>query len=534
MTLSPAFPRPLLYAALGATLGAALAWYGPPGTDLAAHVYQRALFLRNGFSLWNNYWYAGRYSFVTYSLFYYPLAGVAGIKLLATTSVAIGAGAFAAIVEREWGRSVRRISWVFAIAFAASVLLAAFPYLLGMAFALVSLYVLQARRFKTFGLAVLATFGASPLAFVLLVVILAAAWTRSRHLFAKGLLPVAATGALGAALWRLFPGNGRFPFALTELAAVLLFCGAGLAFTWRVERARLLFSIFAVYALACVVCYLIPSGIGANVVRLRFVAVPIAALTLSLRRWKPLLPALAALGLALAWNVTPLAFSYARGVNDPSASPSYWAAAIRFLHHHLKPAYRVEAVDTTDHWEADYLPTAGIPLVRGWFRQDDFPQNALLYNPLLRANTYSRWLHEMAVRYVVLTNAPVDYSSQSEARLLRSGRSGLPVVFRNADTTIFSVPSPVSIVTGPRHPQVLALRSNNIVIDLHRAGTYHLALRYTPYWSAANACVTETPDGMINVRAKRTGVIQLSFVMNAENVLHAITGTQSSCSGTGN
>ena len=34
------------------------------------------LFLRHGFTLWDNYWYAGRYSFVGYSVLYYPLAAV--------------------------------------------------------------------------------------------------------------------------------------------------------------------------------------------------------------------------------------------------------------------------------------------------------------------------------------------------------------------------------------------------------------------------------------------------------------------------
>ena len=58
----------------------------------------------------------------------------------------------------------------------------------------------------------------------------------------------------------------------------------------------------------------------------------------------------------------------------------------------------------------------------------------------------------MGVRYVVLTVAPVDYSARGEARLLRSGRSGLAPVFRSATTSIYGVPSPRPIVTGPaRH-----------------------------------------------------------------------------------
>ena len=527
--LSAALARPLLYAALAGAAGALLAWFGPPGTDFAAHVYQRAFFLKNGFTLWNNYWYAGRYSFVTYSLSYYPLAAVVGIRLLATASVAIGAYAFGVVVEREWGPAARLASWTFAVVLAGSVLSAAFPYILGMAFALVSLAALQGRRFKSFGGLVAATFCASPLAFLLLLIVLTAVLARSRNFLGRASLPVLATALVAGALWRLFPGNGRFPFSSTDLVVVLLFCGVGIVFTCRVERARLLFYLFAVYAGLCVVCYLVPSEVGANIVRLRFVAFPLAGLTFSLRRWRPLLPALTTLALAGAWNVTPLAYSYARGTTDPSSQPAYWEPAIGFLRRHANPSYRVEAVATSSHWEADYLPAAGIPLVRGWFRQDDFPQNALLYRRTLGLDAYLRWLRRMAVRYVVLTRAPADYSSQSEARLLRSGRSRLKVVFRSTNATVFAVPSPEPILTGSGHPRVLAFRDSNIVIDLPHPGKYALALRYTPYWSAPGACISPSRDGMINLHARRGGVFQLTFAITASDALEALVGGDTSC-----
>src|SRR6266478_2776413 len=99
----PLVREALLSAAAAATIAALLAWLGPPGSDLAAHAYQRTLFLEHGFTLWNNFWYAGRYSFVTYSLIYYPLAAWFGIKLLAVATVALASLAFAVIVWREWG-----------------------------------------------------------------------------------------------------------------------------------------------------------------------------------------------------------------------------------------------------------------------------------------------------------------------------------------------------------------------------------------------------------------------------------------------
>ena len=80
-------------------------------------------------------------------------------------------------------------------------------------------------------------------------------------------------------------------------------------------------------------------------------------------------------------------------------------------------------MDTPGHWAAVHLPRAGIPLTRGWYRQDDFPQNEVLYDRLDRA-TYLKWLRSLGVRYVVLTDAPTDYSAKEEARLIASGARG--------------------------------------------------------------------------------------------------------------
>jgi hypothetical protein len=521
--------RPVGNAALAGVLASVVVWLGPPGADLAAHVFQRDFFLAHGFTLWTNYWYAGRYSFVGYSLLYYPLAALFGIKLLAVMSVAAASAAFTLVAERMWGTTAIWASRFFAVAAAASALSAAFPYGLGLAFALFALLALEHRRLLVFAALVALTFAASPLAFVLLAVVLTGIGvSRSRREITKPAIAIAVVGAFGLLLLRLFPNGGPFPFSIGELLAALMFCVGGLALTWRVERARVLRSIFAVYAVACLAAYLIPSGLGENVVRLRYAAVPLAVLTLSLRSWRPLPWAIAAFVLALSWNVAPLAYSYAHTSADPSASATYWQPVIKFLHRKLTPSYRVEAVDTAGHWEAVYLTQAGIPIVRGWFRQDDFPQNQLLYDPLHR-HAYLAWLHRMGARYVVLTKAPLDYSAVTEAKLLRSGRSGLRVAFRTANAVIYSVPNPVPIVTGPDHPQVLALQESTVVMRLRRPGLYTVGLRYTPYLSAPDACTTETPDGMIQLKARRAGVLRLSFTMTAANAFAAVVGSKSTC-----
>ena len=136
----------LLALLLASATSALLLWAGPPGIDLAGHAYQRVLFLRDGFSLWNNFWYAGRYSFVTYSILYYPLAGLLGIKLLALASIATAALAFAIVLGREWGSIARASSRSFAVVWAGTALSAAFPFALGAALALLALAVTGAEH----------------------------------------------------------------------------------------------------------------------------------------------------------------------------------------------------------------------------------------------------------------------------------------------------------------------------------------------------------------------------------------------------
>src|ERR1051326_963712 len=159
----------LLSACAAGPVPAVLVWLGPPGTDLAAHAYQRALFLQHGFTLWNNFWYAGRYSFVTYSLIYYPLAAALGIKLLAVATVALASLAFAVILWREWGPTTRWSSRSFAVVWAGIVLSAAFPFALGIALALLALWALQEEARWRFALLAALTLAPGPAAFLLLV-----------------------------------------------------------------------------------------------------------------------------------------------------------------------------------------------------------------------------------------------------------------------------------------------------------------------------------------------------------------------------
>ena len=523
----------VLCTALATTAASLLVWLAPPSGDLAAHEYQRSLFLGHGFALWDNFWYAGRYAFVGYSVLYYPLAALLGIRLLAVLTVALAAGAFAVLLEREWGSTARWASRAFALVWAGMLITGQFPFALGIAVALLALLAFRSDRRWIGAALTLLVLAASPVALVLLTVVLAGTAVARRAPLRGSAVPALGLGAAAAAevvLLRLFPIGGSLGFPFSQAAAAFVFCGIGIACTLRLENARLLRYVFVAYAIAVAVFYLVPSGLGDNIARLRFLAVPLALLVLALRRWRPVKVSIGVLALALSWNVSPLAAGWTRATQDASAHPKVWRAPVSYLHAHLQPGYRVEAVDTTDHWPAYYLASAKIPLARGWFRQDDFPFDALLYrHRTLRPGQYLGWLRRLGVAYVVLTRSPPDYSSRAEKRLVRSGRSDLQRVFSTREVSIYAVPHPRQILSGPDSPTVLEFKESRLVVHVSRRGTYGLAVRWSPYWHASTGCLVRSQDGMVELQTQTAATVRIAFDVSASSLLAALAGNSPDC-----
>ena len=184
----------MLSTAVAVSLAAFLLWATPPGIDWAAHAYQRTFLLEHGFQMWNNFWYAGRYSFVTYSLIYYPLAALFGIKVLALASIASAAMAFSIVMYRQWGSDSRVSSRTFAVLWVGIIGAAAFPFALAMSFALLAIWALQEGRRGRFAVGAILTLAASPLAFMLLTIVMAGVALSRRSIRNAG-LPVAIVAA---------------------------------------------------------------------------------------------------------------------------------------------------------------------------------------------------------------------------------------------------------------------------------------------------------------------------------------------------
>ncbi len=93
---------------------------------------------------------------------------------------------------------------------------------------------------------------------------------------------------------------------------------------------------------------------------------------------------------------------------------------------------------------------------------------------------------------------------------------------------MLDVPHPRPILTGAAPARVLRLTGTRVVVDLPRAGSYRLAVRYSPYWNADGACLIRREDGMTTISASRPGRLELAFKVHPVRALaSAVVGARS-------
>jgi hypothetical protein len=533
---------PLACGVFAGLLAAVLLTAGPPGIDTPAHLFMTWAFRHAGFRLWNSYWYDGRYDFVGYSLVFYPVASVAGVVATAVGSAAALAAAVAAVGRREWGRAANAPCLALAATATATCCISgAFPFLAGAAAGVVALACAQRRRRIGFGAAMAVSLGCSPLAFGLVAVVLAGYVLGSRNplgIARRNKLAVAALAATGAAclaIERAFPAGGWYPYEPSDLLVVTAFSGAGLYLTAKSPRARGLRMVFAAYLVLNVAAFAVHGPVGSNATRLFTTAgVPLLWLAANVgrrRSWTVLVPVLA---LALALQLGPAVRNAYSAWSDPATAAPFWRPAVRFLDARRSLQYRTEVVATAGHWEAFYLARRRIALARGWYRQDDFPQNEVLYRPAITGRSYRTWLRRVGVRYVLLPRAPLDYSAHAEARLLRSGRSGLRLVASLPHWTAFALPHPTPILTADEPvpgARVLELGDARVRLWLPAPGGYELRMSFSPYWSTdqRDVCIEPAAAGMTHIETPRAGELTLEFEPTLAAMAAAAASDTSAC-----
>lgn len=505
----------LLSAVVAATTSVAVYVLSPPGGDAAAHIY-RTWLLERGVTVWDNLWFTGHYPLAGYSLLYYGPAALVGNVPFVVAAAVGSAALFSALALDEWGDAARWPARAFAVTTAIPLFTGTYSYAVGFAAALGTLRLVQLRRPWLAGACAALALGFSPLAFVLLGIALAAIFFVRRRLdhatlVVAGTLAAAAAVQLGVLV--LFPTQGRYPYNPLTLLGVLAVTGLTLPIALRAERTRILAVFLALWALANVAVYAVPTPIGDNLSRLRYVLFPLVLLVVVLARPRSRLLAAAALAGALAHNVGPdLSALPKRFADARAAQQAFWQPALQFVRARSAPGDRVEVVPTFGHWEAWYVPRAGLPLARGWYRQIDLAENPQLYRRPLVAAQYRRWLRDNGVRWVLLPNVRLGpLGAGSEALLLESRRAGLPLAMRTADWKIYRVPFTRPLLSGAGSARVDLLDYGRVVGRVGASGRYRLAVRFSPTWVVSgDVCAVRAADGLTVVRAFGRGRFELS------------------------
>jgi hypothetical protein len=525
--------------ALSSLLALAMMVWNPQVGDLAAQVFRTELFQHAGLAIWNGSWYGGHYT-LTYSFLFPPLASLLGPQVVGGLSVVASSYFFDRLVRDRWGEHARWATLWFAAGVVTLLADGQLTFALGVVCGLAALRCLQVRRDKLAFAAAAACALSSPVAAAFLAgIVLVGVLERGRPV--NRVAVGAAAIALGLVLLPnlAFPESGQFPFAFSSYVAIPLFCGGALFVTRGLgEEERQLRWALIGYVLAATLLLLTPNPLGGNAVRLgALFGGPVLAAVMLARR--PRLGAFSVVVLSLAmagglyWQVTASVSQIARSVGDPSTSPEYFQPPARWLRAHGGTGLRVEVPPTANHWESAYLATQ-FELARGWLRQLDTTRDDIFYDgeSQLTDAAYRHWLHRNAISYVALPDAPLDYSSIAERRLILSAPPYLDLRWTSAHWRIYSVRNPQPLVEpmGAAAAHTLWVGRQSFGLDVTRPGDFLVRVNFTPYWSISRGagCLLRHGEWTI-AHASHPGILRVSADFSLGRAWNAVTGAKKTC-----
>jgi hypothetical protein len=578
--------------ALSAALAAAMSAWNPQVGDLAAQVFRTELFQRGGLAIWNGSWYGGHYT-LTYSVLFPPLAALLGPRLVGTVAVIASSYFFDRLVRDRWGEAARWATLWFAAGVVTLLADGQLTFALGVSFGLAALRALQLGRTPWALTASAACALSSPVAAAFLAgVIFAGAWDPAVQLqrlsrgwrWGRGVqaggascsspgrlderstaarrgpqrttghpVPNDRTRGPAAAAWvasialaltlipnLAFPESGQFPFAFSSYVAIPLWCGGALLLTRGLaEEERQLRRVLIAYVLAATVLVLAPNPLGGNAVRLgALFGGPVLAAVMLAHRPRLSRASMLLLSLALAgglyWQVTASVNQIARSVGDPSTASTYFTPVSTWLHDHGGSAARIEVPPTANHWESAYL-APGFELARGWLRQLDTTRDDIFYDggdEALTNRAYRAWLHENAIHYVALPDAPLDYSSVAERRLILSNPPYLEPRWSDAHWRVYEVRDPAPLVQplGAGAAHIRSVGHSGFALDVTSPGEFLVRVAFTPYWSIerGNGCLVRHGEWTL-ARASHPGVFRVAADFSLSRAWNAVTGARKTC-----
>jgi hypothetical protein len=493
---------PIVLAAAAASLYLILQ---PMSADLAAQTYRVTLFRQHGLTLWDGQWYGGHH-IPGYSVLFPPVAALVGVRWAGAIAAVAAAWLFAVLTRREFGDRARLGASWFAFSTFTTLLSGRLAFGFGMTMGLAALLALQ-RDKRVLGIALgVLTALSSPVAGVFLALAGAAWWLGTRRGAAAALVAAAVLPVAGLSI--LFPEGGVEPFSLGAYWPAPACALIGYFVIPREEK--VLRAGVWVFLFVATAAFFISSPLGSNVMRLGpLVAGPLAACAFLHRRPRVLL----ALVVPLLWWQWSAAYKDVHTASkDPAVHAAYFQPLLGFLRVHQNPSAvpaRVEIPFTRDHWEAAYVAPY-VPLARGWERQLDTSVDKLFYQRPLTAKRYHTWLHQLGVKWVALPDSELDYSSQQEAALIRSGLPYLRLVWSSAHWSVYRVTDAQPLAKGSA--TLVAQTATSETLYAHRPGRTLLHVRYTPYWQLSEGlgCVSRSRTGWTELQIFQPGPVKLT------------------------
>jgi hypothetical protein len=235
---------------------------------------------------------------------------------------------------------------------------------------------------------------------------------------------------------------------------------------------------------------------------------------------------------SLYWQFTASVAQIARSVGDPSTKESFFAPASHWLLEHGGRGTRIEVPPTANHWEAAYLAPK-FELARGWLRQLDTARDDIFYKEgALTDRSYERWLRNNAIRFVALPNAPLDYSSAAERRLILSDPPYLHERLHDHHWRIYEVarPKPIVASLGPGRGTADSVGPQGFALNVTKPGEFLVRVNFTPYWSIGNGAGCLLRHGKWTVaRVAHPGTFSVAADFSLDGAWNAMTGAQKTC-----
>lgn len=433
-------------------------------------------------------WFGGGSTPGNYSIVTPYLCAVIGTELVLALST-VAAALLVCHVVRGTSHETAA-AWLGAVALVCTMWSGRVPFALGSVFALGALLaLLHGKRWLVVALTVI-SISASPLAGSFLVLGLSGTFLTTRT---KEYRPIIAYAAVPAGLALIlttlaFGAPGPEPF--TDALLALLCSAALLAFSGAPDHLR---TTFGVTAIAVLLAWAVPNGVGSNIARFVWFVLPVAALALSTKR----------IALALLTTVPLVAIGAVTTATDlvhatqPISSVAYYRSLVNRLDgvRNLRN-YRVELVDHGARAGYDALLDHAM-LARGWETQEDTALNQSLTKDPLDPVTYKLWLDNNAVGYVALPSASV--GAYPEYKLVASGTAGyLTRIWWDKDWDLFRVENPTPIVAEPA--SVIAHDQKSMTLRVPCRCTLAVRVRYSRFLTAA--LQQRAPSGRGTVDAK--------------------------------